>query len=168
MYHKQLNLTIIFTFFYLGANLFFSGFVIGMKTDKISFGQTYIKPSLVKYMKQENIEKMPYIFGFGELYPADIFIGSNINGDLVLDIMHSTPAKQLFFSDEIPKTIKNVAALNFMHNMERVGRFYNGIKTPVLKVTIPDIEKLSIRDLQFNINDKIKYYYDNLGKKFFN
>ena len=139
-----------------------------MKTDKVSFGQTYIKHSLAKYMKSENIGKVPYIFGLGEFYPADIFVGSNIKGELTLDIMHSTPAKQLFFSDEIPKTFGNIATLNFLHNMERAQRIRNGVKTPIMKVVIPDIDKLSVKDLQLTVNDKIKYYYETLGKKFFN
>ncbi len=139
-----------------------------MKTDKITFGQTYIKPSLVKYMKQGNIDKMPYIFGLGELYPTDIFIGSNIKGDLTLDIIHSTPAKLLFFSDEIPKTFENVTLLNFLHNTERAQRIYDGVKTPILRTSISDIDKLSIRDLQLTVNKKIEYYYETLAKKFFN
>ncbi|MBO6181898.1 hypothetical protein J6O86_09460 [bacterium] len=139
-----------------------------MKTDKITFGQTYIKPSLVKYMKQENIDKMPYIFGLGEFYPTDIFIGSNLKGDLTLDIMHSTPAKQLFFIDEIPKTLGNVAILNFLHNTEKAQRIHDGIKTPILKTAISDIDKLSIRDLQLAVNQKIEYYYETLAKKFLN
>lgn len=139
-----------------------------MKTDKVSFGQTYIKPSLSKYMKPDNLGKVSYIFGLGEFYPADIFIGANIKGELTVDIMHSTSAKHLFFSDAVPKTFENVVALNCMHNMERAQRLRNGIKTPVLKTVISDIDKLSIRDLQFAVNDKIKYYYETLGKKFFN
>lgn len=139
-----------------------------MKTDKITFGQTYIKPSLVKYMKPENIDKMPYIFGFGELYPTDIFIGSNVKGDLTLDIIHSTPAKQLFFSDEIPKTMSNVMTLNFFHSMEKAQRFHDGVKTPILRTSITGIDKLSIRDLQLAVNNKIEYYYETLAKKFFN
>ena len=139
-----------------------------MKTDKVSFGQTFIKPSLVKYMKQENMGKVPYIFGLGELYPADIFIGANIKGELTVDIMHSTPAKHLFLNDAVPKTLENVTALNFIHNMERAQRIRNGIKTPVLKTVIGDIKDLSIKDLQLAVNDKIKLYYETLGKKFFN
>lgn len=137
-----------------------------MNTEKISFGQTYIKPSLMRYMKPENQNKMPYLFGLGEFYPADIFIGSNIKGQLTLDIAHSTAAKQLFFSEEIPKTLKNVSILNFIHNMERVQRERNGIKTPVLKTVIDDLDNMSIRELQLAVNDKIKYYYETLGKKF--
>lgn len=139
-----------------------------MKTDKISFGQTYIKPSLMKYIKQDNIDKIPYIFGLGELYPADIFVGANLKGDLTLDILHSTPAKQLFFSDEIPKTLDNVSVLNCLHNMERVQRFQNGIKTPVYSTVIDNLDNLSIRDLQLSVNDKIKYYYETFANKFLN
>jgi len=139
-----------------------------MKTNEISFGQTYIKPSLIKYMKHDNLGKIPYIFGLGEFYPADIFVGANVKGQLTIDIMHSTPAKHLFFSDEIPKTFENIAALNFMHNMERSQRLRSGIKTPVLKTIIPNIDKISIKDLQLAVNDKIKLYYETLGKKFFN
>ena len=138
-----------------------------MKADKISFGQTYIKPSLMNYMSKENQGKIPYIFGLGEFYPVDIFVGSNIKGDLTLDIMHSTPAKQLFFSDEIPKTLVNVTTLNFIHNMEKAQRIRNGIITPVLKTTIPDLDKMTIKDLQIIVNNKIKDYYQTLGKKFF-
>ena len=139
-----------------------------MKTDKISFGQTYIKPSLLKYMKPDNLSKVSYIFGLGEFYPADIFIGSNIKGELTVDIIHSTPAKHLFLNDSIPKTLKNVAVLNFMHNMERPQRICDGITTPKLKTVIKDIDNMTIKDLQLAVNDKIKLYYETMGKKFFN
>lgn len=139
-----------------------------MKTDKISFGQTYIKPSLAKYMKEENIQKMPYIFGFGEFYPTDIFIGANKKGELTLDIVHSTLAKQIFFNEDIPKTLENVTVLNFLHNMERLQRLYQGVKTPVSNVVIKDIENLSVKDLQLAVNDKIQQYYETLAKKFLN
>lgn len=139
-----------------------------MKTDKVSFGQTYIKPSLVKYMKQKSMYKIPYIIGLGEFYPADIYIGANIKGELTVDIMHSTAAKHLFFSDAVSKTFENVTALNYMHNMERVQRIRNGIRVPIIKSVIGNIENLSVKDLQLAVNDKIKLYYETLGKKFFN
>lgn len=139
-----------------------------MKTDKISFGQTYVKPSLIKYMAQENIEKLPYIFGFGELYPTDIYLGSNVKGGLTLDIMHSTTAKHVFFSDVIPKTLENITTLNFLHNMECAQRYRSGQKTPVFSTIIQNISDLSINDLQYTINEIIKHYYEKFGKKFFN
>lgn len=137
-----------------------------MKADKINFGQTYIRPSLLRYMEPENQNKMPYIFGLGEFYPVDIFLGSNIKGQLTLDIAHSTAAKQLFFIDEIPKTFENIAALNLIHNMELMQRQRNGNIAPIMKTVIPDFDKMSIKELQLAVNDKIKYYYETLGKKF--
>ncbi len=139
-----------------------------MKTNKITFGQTYIKPSLAEHMAKKNLDKIPFIVGLGEFYPADIFIGANMRGQLTLDIMHSTPAKQLFFSDEVPKTFENITILNFLHNMERSQRKHNGIKTPIFKTLIEDIDNLSIKELQLAVNDKIKTYYETLGKKFLN
>ena len=140
-----------------------------MKIDKISFGQTYIKPSLVKYIKQEDLtNKVSYVYGLGELYPADIFLEANSKGGLTVDIMHSTPAKMLFFNDNIPKTYDNIVTLNFMHHMERFHRIHEGIKVPVLKTVINNIEKLSIKDLQLAVNDKIQYYYNTFGRKFLN
>lgn len=139
-----------------------------MKTEKITFGQTYIKPSLVEHVSKSNLEKIPYIVGLGEFYPVDIFLGANAKGQLTLDILHSTPAKQLFFSDEISKNFENLSTLNFLHNMERIQRINNGIKTPVLKTVISDFDKLSIKELQLAVNEKIKYYYENLAKKFLN
>lgn len=157
-----------FTFIYIFAKFFFSAFINCMKTEKITFGQTYIKPSLVEHMSKTDLEKIPYIAGLGELYPVDIFVGSNPKGQLTLDIMHSTPAKQLFFNDEEPKTIENISILNFLHNTEIAQRINNGIKTPILKTVIPDIDKLSIKELQLAVNEKIEYYYENLAKKFLN
>lgn len=139
-----------------------------MKADKITFGQSYIKPSLIEHMSKSNLDKIPYIVGLGELYPADIFIGANMRGHLTLDIIHSTPAKQLFFSNEIPKTIENVSILNFLHNMERYQRIHSGIKTPIFKTAIDNIDNLSIKELQLAVNDKIKFYYEKLANKFFN
>lgn len=74
----------------------------------------------------------------------------------------------MFFSDEISKNFENFATLNFLHNMERVQRINNGIKTPILKTAIPNLDKLSIKELQLAVNEKIKYYYENLAKKFLN
>ncbi len=168
MYHKQLNQTTLFTFIYIRAKIFFCDFISNMKADKITFGQSYIKPSLVEHMSKANLEKIPYIVGLGEFYPADIFIGANMRGQLTLDIIHSTPAKQLFFSNEIPKTIENVSILNFLHNMDRCQRKNYGIRTPIFKTVIENIDNLSIKELQLAVNDKIKFYYEKLANKFFN
>ena len=137
-----------------------------METSKISFGQTYIKPSLTQYMAPNNLKKMPYIFGLGEFYPIDIYMGSNTRGQLTLDMIHSTVTKQLFLNNIIPKTIQNISILNFMHNMEIAARKRNGIKTPIFKTTIDDIDNLSIKELQLKVNEKIQKYYENFGKKF--
>ena len=83
-----------------------------MKTDKISFGQTYIRPNLLKNLAPHNFPKVESIIPFGEVYPADIYIGADKNGDMVLDILHSTMGKFLYFSGEIKKNVLNTSILH--------------------------------------------------------
>ena len=45
-----------------------------MKVNNISFGQTYLKPS-IKNLSQENQEKLKYSYALGELYPVDLYLG---------------------------------------------------------------------------------------------
>lgn len=139
-----------------------------MQTDKISFGQTRILPS-VKYLDKRTTDKLPYLFGFGELYPIDFFIGSTPKGNLTVDIMHSTPAKHIFLNlKEEEQTFSNIATLSTLHFMENATRLRQGIRIPVLHTEIKNADELPVRELQYTINDKIRMYYDTLAKKFLN
>ncbi len=139
-----------------------------MKTDKISFGQTYIKPNL-KYLNPETSHKVPYLFGFGELYPIDFYIGSTMKGNLTVDIMHSSAAKHVLMNlEDEEKTFENILYLRTVHFMDMATKARQGIKVPILHTEVKNADKLSVEELQYTINDKIKLYYDTIAKKFLN
>ena len=66
-----------------------------MRTDKVSFGQTYIRPTLLNNIAQHNQQKVLSLIGLGEIYPVDMYLGANREGDLVIDLLHTTLAKYL-------------------------------------------------------------------------
>lgn len=139
-----------------------------MKTDKISFGQTYLKPSIFKNLAPHNFQKVESIIPFGEIYPADIYIGADKSGDIVLDILHSTMGKFLYFSGEVPKTALNAGILQVMDSTERINRKMSGYKLPVYSIKIKDLDHFSIPKLQYTINEKLVYYYDKMiDRRFF-
>ena len=139
-----------------------------MKTDKISFGQTYIRPTLIKNIAAHNLPKVHSLIGFGELYPADIYMGADKEGNLILDIVHSTMAKYLYFSDEVPKTTFNTSLLQFMHFGEKSSRKLTKYNIPVYNIKINNLDYFTTEELQYAVNDKLVNYYNNmLDKKLF-
>lgn len=140
-----------------------------MKTDRISFGQAYIKKTLFQNLPVHNQIKAMSLTPLGELYPTDIYIGANKEGDLVIDMLHSTMGKHLYFSDEIPKTPLNVGILQILDSTERINRKQFGYKLPVYNIKIKNLDHFTIPELQYAVHERIAYYYQNIvDKKFFN
>lgn len=140
-----------------------------MKTDKITFGQTYIRPTLLNNISPENQEKVLSLIGLGELYPADVYLGANYEGDLIIDVLHTTLAKHLYFSGEVPKTSFNASILQFMHSMEKIARKQNQYKLPIYNIKIKNLDYFDTPDLQYTVHEKIANYFNKIiDKRFFN
>lgn len=140
-----------------------------MKTDKVSFGQTYIRPTLLQNIAPQNQQKVLSLIGLGELYPVDMYLGGNKEGDLIIDILHTTLAKYLYYSGEVPKTSFNASILQFMDSMERVTRKQNRYNLPVYNIKIQHLDYFNIPELQYTVHERIANYFKNIiDKKFFN
>ena len=140
-----------------------------MKTDKVSFGQTYIRPTLFQNLSKQHHPKVMSLIPLGELYPVDMYLGANREGDLVVDILHSTLGKFLYFAGEIPKTIENVAMMQFWDSAERINRRNNGYKLPVYNIKIQNLDYFTTPELQHTVHVRIAHYLQNMiDKRFFN
>jgi hypothetical protein len=139
-----------------------------MKTDKVSFGQTYLRPTFFRNISNNNKPKVLSLIGLGELYPTDIYIGGNRNGELIVDILHSTMGKYLYFSGLIPQTTLNTSIMQIMDSVEKITRKQNGYNLPVYNIKIKNLDAFTVPELQYTVHDKLMYYYDKiLDKKFF-
>ena len=138
-----------------------------MRTNKISFGQTYIKPTVISNLTEHNQQKVMSLIPLGELYPTDIYLGANKEGNLIVEMLHSTMGKFMYFSGEVPKTPLNTSILQFMDSMEKIAR--KGLNLPVYRLEIKELDKFNRAELQYTVHEKLVHYYKNMiDKKFFN
>lgn len=138
-----------------------------MKINSISFGTTYLKPS-VQYMNPENRKKLESVFGLGEIYPVDLYLGSNLKGDLTLEIKRASLYEYLLNNNHIKLTPENVAALNVIKDAENADLYIHGNRSPVKKSTIKDIDYISEDILKYYIADEIEAFNSEYSEKFNN
>lgn len=136
-----------------------------MKTDNVSFGISYVKPS-IRYMSKQNQEKVKSIIPLGQLYPVDMFIGSNIKGDLTLDIVKTPMHKFLAYTDEIPKTFENLCAMDFASRLETKYLATHEELIPLSHYTIKNLKNYTKKDLPYAVHEKILEYFNTIGKIF--
>lgn len=134
-----------------------------MKINPISFGTTYLKPS-VQYMNPENRKKLESVFGLGEIYPVDLYLGANRMGDLTLEIKRASIYEYLLNNNHIKLTPENVAALNIIKDAENADLYIHGNRSPVKKLTIKDIDYIPEDILKYYIADEIEAFNNEHAK----
>ena len=128
-----------------------------MKIINISFGQTFLKSSFHRLSK-DNQEKLEYSYGLGQLNPNDIFLGSDRNGNLTLDVTRCTPFDYLAINMLIEPTPQNVAEYKLHRAFNKLGKFLYGPKYSIEKYVIKDLNKKTKEVLSYEIQDKIDEY----------
>ena len=136
-----------------------------MKTHQISFGLTYLKPSIT-YMSDENREKLTHSYGLGQLNPNDIYMGSDKKGNLTLDITRCNPYDYLAVNMLIPPTKENVADYKFYKALNNFGKYLHGFTYPVEKYVISDLKNKPKEIIAYEIQDKIDEYNHIHSKSF--
>lgn len=140
-----------------------------MKIDnKISFGQTYIHPTITKYLSKANQSKLEYSYALGQLYPMDIFLGANFKGDLTVGIKRCNLWDYLTINNLIPCTFENAAKYIFIKRAEMMYEYLYGPKYQIENYIIKDLDYKQQEEIAYEINDKIAEYTKKHGKKFLN
>ena len=133
--------------------------------NNISFGQTYLQSS-IKHLSKANFDKLEYLYGLGELYPVDIFLGSTIRGDLSVGLRGCNLWDYLVLNNGVPMTPLNVMKYYLIKRMEVIGEYMHGRTFPVENHVIKNIDYKYQEDIAYEISDKIKEYIQKHSKKF--
>lgn len=139
-----------------------------MKINAISFGTTYLKPS-ISNLSPENREKLKYSYPIGEIYPNDIYLGGTRNGDLIVEIKRATPLDYLIVNGYIEPTSENIKAYTFVKKLERaMANVHGGNNVPVTKTVIKYLDFIPEDILAANISLEVEDYNKKYMKKFVN
>ena len=139
-----------------------------MKTDKISFGQTFLHKSYFKYLTPETQNKLAYSYGLGELFPIDLGLGATKKGNLNVTISACNPWDHLIINNGVPLTPENIYLYSFVKNVEHISGVLHGTKYPYRTYEIKNIQSMTQEDIAFAIREKISEYYENFSKYFCN
>lgn len=139
-----------------------------MKVSNITFGQTYYYPSLTRYMQNKDKEKVLYSYSLGEIYPVDIFIGSNRKRELTVEVRHCSAWDCAIKGDAFEPTEENIEGYLFARGCELAGEELYGNKYPSLKKTVKDISRKNPQEIKYDILDIIAEYYEKYGNQFLN
>lgn len=135
-----------------------------MKINQISFGQTYLKESVLR-LSDENKEKIKSLYPLGEIYPVDLYLGSDYKGNLTLDITRTSLYDHLVLNHQLEPTPENVFVYKFVKRCELVGQYLHGNSYPVQKTTISDIDYIDKDALPYYVADEIEKYEKQYCKK---
>ncbi len=137
-----------------------------MKTNSISFGTTYLKPT-IRYMSKENRQKLRSIYPLGQLYPVDIFIGADKRGNMTLDIKQSFIYDYLIQNDQFELTPQNISMYKFYKALNNSYKNIHGDNTPVRKATIENLDYITEDVLPYYVATEIEEYTKTQAKKFY-
>ena len=138
-----------------------------MNINPISFGQTYLTPSL-KYMSPDNRRKLKYSYALGQIYPNDVYLGATKNGDLTIQITGTTIYKHLLINNLIPATKNNVSLYLLNEKLEQRHREIYGPKYPITKSVIKYLDYIPEDTLAHYIASEIEDYNHKYGHLFIN
>lgn len=140
-----------------------------MKIDnKVSFGQTYIHPSLSRYLSKSNQLKLEHSYALGQLYPMDIYLGANYKGQLNVGLRRCNLWDYLTINNEIPLNIENTSKYVIIKRMELMHNYMYGNKYPLENFVINNLDFKYQEDIAYEINDKIIEYMNKYAKLFSN
>ena len=140
-----------------------------MKVNNISFGQTYFHTSLSRYMNERDKNKLYYSYGLGDMYPVDIVLSANKQGDLNVSVRHTNNDwDYLIKSGEIEPTEENKYAYFLLKQFEFANRDIHGPKYPAIHGTVRNLSRKNEQDIKYEIQDLIGDYYEKYGHLFLN
>ena len=137
-----------------------------MKTNSISFGTTYIKPS-INNLSKKNKEKVRELIPLGQIYPVDLFLGADSKGNLTLEIKQAFIYDHLIANDQFDLTPQNIAMYKISKAANNVYKYIHGDKTPVRKTKIEFLDAIPKDILPYYVADEIEEYEKTYSKKFY-
>lgn len=138
-----------------------------MKINSISFGTTYLTPSL-QYMSSENRQKLKSVYALGQIYPVDLYLGANKKGDLTLEIRGSSVYDYLAINNYIKPTKENIDALKLIKAANNIHNYIHGNSEPVKKTTIEYMDYIPKSVLPYYVADEVEEFYKEYSAKFYN
>ncbi len=135
--------------------------------NSISFGQTFLKPSL-RYLSAENKEKLVRSYALGEIYPNDIYLGATRKGDLTVDITRTFLYDHLIINGEIPLNPKTARDYVIAKALNDSWQSIHGRKYPVQKTVIKYLDYIPEDMLSYQIATEIEEYNRKYTKLFDN
>ncbi len=137
-----------------------------MKTNSISFGTTYIKPS-INHLSKANKEKVKKLIPLGQIYPVDLFLGADRKGNLTLEIKQTFIYDHLIANDQLDLTPQNIAMYKISKAAQNTFNYIHGDKTPVRKATIEHLDAIPKDILPYYVADEIEEYEKTYSKNFY-
>lgn len=138
-----------------------------MKVNSISFGTTYLRPS-IRNLSDENKKKLKSLYPLGYIYPVDLYLGGDRKGNLTLEIKHASMYEYLLKNHKIEQTPENIILAKVVKAAENTHKYLYGDKTPVKKATIDYIDYIPEDILPYYVADEIEDYNKEYFKKFGN
>ena len=139
-----------------------------MKTDKVTFGQTYLQKSYFKYLSLQTQNKLIYSYGLGELFPIDMSLGANKKGNIMVKLRACNPWDHIIINNYMPLTPQNISLYSFMKTLENIGQKLHGNKIPFKTYEIKNPKSMTQEDISYVIRDKIVQYIKDFGNYFCN
>ncbi len=128
-----------------------------MKINPITFGQTFLKPSL-SYISNDNRAKLRDLYAIGNIYPNDIYLGATSKGDLTVEVTRGSLYDHLILNDQLTPTLENIVAYNIIKKAEIAAKELHGMPYPVKKSVIKYLDYIPEDMLKHQIVSEVEEY----------
>ena len=133
------------------------------KISNVSFKGIYFLSNIQEIAPENQIKVAKTVQKIDEMFPEnDIFLGSDNNGDLTVQVQKTNPLKYLFDTKVMEKmnvSVEQLAALlNFNAATKTLNDFIWNKKSPIEFKKIEDIEDLDIDDIAQKIQDTVSSF----------
>ena len=135
--------------------------------DNITFGTTYLKSSL-QYMSKANQKKLIPSYELGQIYPVDLFLGSDKKGNLIIEIMKESPFKYMYYNKIVSQTPENYYLCKLEETLNFISQASGMCLIPKEKKVFKFMDLRTEKALVFDIADEISNYFKKYKNQFLN
>ena len=135
--------------------------------DNITFGTTYLKSSL-QYMSKANQKKLIPSYGLGQIYPVDLFLGSDKKGNLIVEIKKESPFKYMYYNKIVSQTPENYYLCKLEETLNFISQASGMCLIPKEKKVFKFMDLRTEKALVFDIADEISNYFKKYKNQFLN
>ncbi len=135
--------------------------------DNTTFGITYLKSSL-QYMSKANQKKLIPSYGLGQIYPVDLFFGSDKKGNLIVEVMKESPFKYMYYNKIVSQTPENYYLYKLEETLNILSQASGMCVIPKEKKIFKFMDLRTEKALIFDIADEISNYFKKYKNLFLN